>query len=94
MLTLGKCLDIIKNMNEADSDSWDMYSLNKKDGASELTKLLLQDSTEVHFLVGRALNPAHQNPGMPVSLGLKLNLIKELGAEIEKTGKKVTLEYF
>lgn len=94
VLTLGKCLDIIKNMNEADSDSWDMYSLNKKDGASELTKLLLQDSTEVHFLVGRALNPAHQNPGMPVSLGLKLNLIKELGAEIEKTGKKVTLEYF
>ena len=81
-------------MNEADSDSWDMYSLNKKDGASELTRLLLQDSTEVHFLVGRALNPAHQNSGMPVSLSLKFNLIKELAAEIEKTGKKVTVEYF
>lgn len=94
VLTLGKCLEIIKNMNEADSDSWDMYSLNKKDGASELTRLLLQDSTEVHFLVGRALNPAHQNPGMPVSLSLKFNLIKELAAEIEKTGKKVTVEYF
>jgi len=94
VLTLGKCLDIIKNMNEADSESWDMYSLNKKDGASELTKLLLQDSTEVHFLVGRALNPAHQNPGMPVSLGLKLNLIKELAAELEKTGKKTVVEYF
>lgn len=94
VLTLGKCLDIIKNMNEADSDSWDLYSLNKKDGASTLTRLLLQDSTEVHFIVGRALNPAHQNPGMPVSLGLKLNLIKELAAEIELTGKKVTVEYF
>lgn len=94
VLTLGKCLEIIKNMNDADSDSWDMYSLNKKDGASTITKLLLQDSTEVHFLVGRALNPAHQNPGMPVSLGLKLNLIKELAAEIERTGKKVTVEYF
>lgn len=94
VLTLGKCLEIIKNMNDADSDSWDMYSLNKKDGASAITKLLLQDSTEVHFLVGRALNPAHQNPGMPVSLGLKLNLIKELAAEIERTGKKVTVEYF
>ena len=52
-----------------------------------LAKMFLEESTQVDFLVGRALNPAHQNPGMPVSLGLKLNLIKELAAAIEKTGK-------
>lgn len=94
VLTLGKALELIKNMIDADSDSWDTYSLNKKDGATLLTKMMLEESTEIHFLVGRALNPAHQNPGMPVSLGLKLNLIKELAAELKKTGKKVTVEYF
>ena len=94
MLTLGKALELIKSMTDASSDSWDTYTLNKQDGATLLTKMLLEESTEVRFLVGRALNPAHQNPGMPVSLGLKLNLIKELAAELQKTGKKVTVEYF
>jgi len=68
--------------------------MNKKDGATLLAKMFLEESTQVDFLVGRALNPAHQNPGMPVSLGLKLNLIKELAAEIEKTGKTVNIEYY
>ncbi len=94
VLTLGKALEVIKSMTDASSDSWDTYTLNKQDGATLLTKMLLEESTEVRFLVGRALNPAHQNPGMPVSLGLKLNLIKELAAELQKTGKKVTVEYF
>ncbi|MBC8569425.1 serine/threonine-protein phosphatase [Zongyangia hominis] len=94
VLTLGKALDIIKGINDAGADSLESYTLSKKDGASRITKLLLEDATEVRFLVGRALNPAHQNPGMPVSLGLKLNLIKELAAELERTGKKVTVEYF
>ncbi len=44
--------------------------------------------------MGRALNPAHQNPGMPVSLGLKLNLIKDLAGVLESEGKHVTVEYF
>lgn len=94
VLTIGKCIDIIKGINTSDPDSWDKLDLNKKDGATRLAKALLEDSTEVNFLVGRAINPAHQNPGMPVSLGLKLTLIKELADEIKKTGKKVTVEYF
>lgn len=95
VLTVGKCLDIIKNYTDTKAAGrTELVSLTKKDGATQLAKLLLEDCTEVHFLVGRALNPAHQNPGMPVSLGLKLNLIKDLAAELEKTGKKVTLEYF
>ncbi len=93
VLTIGKCVDYIKEYTAGDGHSLD-FVLNKKDGASKLCKLLLEECTEVRFLVGQALNPAHQNPGMPVSLGLKLNLIKELAHELEKTGKKVTMEFF
>ncbi len=95
VLTIGKALELIKNLTDSkDEASLDTFTLNKKDGATLLARVLLEESTEVHFLVGRALNPAHQNPGMPVSLGLKLNLIKELAAELEKTGKRVDVEYF
>lgn len=92
VLTIGKALEYMKEYIEGDNH--DTFLLNKKDGATRLTKMLLEECTEVHFLVGRALNPAHQNPGMPVSLGLKLNLIKELAKELENTGKKVTVEFF
>lgn len=92
VLTLGKCLEIIKTVTA--NGQGGSYNMNKKDGATLLAKMFLEESTQVDFLVGRALNPAHQNPGMPVSLGLKLNLIKELAAEIEKTGKTVNIEYY
>lgn len=92
VLTLGKALEIIKS---ATTDSnFESFNLNKKDGATLFAKMFLEESTQVDFLVGRALNPAHQNPGMPVSLGLKLNLIKDLAAAIEATGKRVNIEYF
>ncbi len=94
VLTLGKCLDYVKNLTDTENSNLDSFALNKKDGASRLTKLMLEDCTEIRFLVGQALNPAHQNPGMPVSLGLKLNLIKELAKELKKTGKKVSTEFF
>lgn len=94
VLTLGKCLDYVKSYTITDKDNLDTFALNKKDGATLLTKLMLEECTEIRFLVGQALNPAHQNPGMPVSLGLKLNLIKELGKVLETTGKKVSMEFF
>ena len=94
VLTIGKCLEQMKDLNNVDQNNLDSFALNKKDGATRLTKLMLEDCTEIRFLVGQALNPAHQNPGMPVSLGLKMNLIKELSKEVEKTGKKVSVEFF
>lgn len=95
VLTIGKTLDVIKGLTKTgDSENLDTFTLNKTDGATQLARVLLEQCTEAHFLVGRALNPAHQNPGMPVSLGLKLNLIKELAAQLESTGKRVTVEYF
>ena len=93
VLTIGKSLDIIKkfpSMNRSEK----VTALSKQDGASRLVKMLLEESTEVNFFVGRAINPAHQNPEMPISLGLKLNLIKELKSELEAIGKMVNIEYF
>ncbi|MGO8703995.1 MAG: SpoIIE family protein phosphatase [Candidatus Brocadiia bacterium] len=65
----------------------------KVDGASALTRLLL-GSDEVTFLVGRALNPAHQNPNLPRDLGLKTHITNEIKLNLEKLGKIVFVEYF
>jgi hypothetical protein len=61
------------------------------DGASCLLRLLL-DVDHVHFLVGRAVNPAHQNPDLPQELGIRLGVAREIMDELRAQGKEVTFE--
>jgi len=63
----------------------------KVDGASSLVRLLLE-SDEVHFLVGSAINPAHQNPDMPRNLALKAQVVAEIAEQLRKRGKEVEVE--
>ncbi len=63
------------------------------DGASRLVRILSR-SDEIKFLVGRAINPAHQNPNFPLDLGLKSQLVRELAQQLEKMNKTVTVQYF
>lgn len=78
VLTLRKALDHVKAFVSSQSTMQDFLDLNRKDGASRLAKLLLEESTHIHFIVGRAMNPAHQNPEFPLNLGLKLKLVEEI----------------
>ncbi|HID78286.1 MAG TPA: hypothetical protein EYP56_20120 [Planctomycetaceae bacterium] len=65
----------------------------KVDGASRLV-LLLRQADEVRMLVGRALNPAHQNPNLPVELGIKSQVAQALGEELRRRGKEVRIDYY
>jgi hypothetical protein len=93
VLTLRKTLDHIKACESSESTMKDFLNLNKKDGASRLARILLEESTNIHFIVGRAMNPAHQNPEFPFNLSLKLKLVEEITIYLKKMGKQVTLEY-
>lgn len=67
--------------------------LTGEDGATLLARLLWE-SDEVHFLVGKAINPAHQNPELPPGLALKGQVISELTRCLEKAGKGVQVTSF
>ncbi len=93
VLTLRRTLDHIKACESSESTMQDFINLNKKDGASKLARILLEESTNIHFIVGRAMNPAHQNPEFPLNLSLKLKLVEEIVIYLRKLGKQVSLEY-
>lgn len=61
---------------------------------AEEMALELQKADKIKFIVGRAINPAHQNPDFPVQSGLKFKLIKELREKLENSGKEIEIEYF
>ena len=66
----------------------------KKDGASKIAKLLFEDATDINFYVGRAINPAHQNPDLPINFNIKMQLVGELSECLKKMGKRINTSYF
>ena len=66
----------------------------KKDGASQISRLLFEEATDINFYVGRAVNPAHQNPDLPINFNIKMNLVEELSACLKKMGKRIKVSYF
>ncbi len=67
---------------------------SKKDGASAIARLLFEESTDINFYVGKAINPAHQNPDLPINFNIKMQLIDELADCLKKIGKKIIVSYF
>lgn len=93
VLTLRKTLELLKTCTAPESTMGDFLKLNKKDGASKLAKMLLEESTSIYFFIGQAINPAHQNPEFPLNMGLKFKLVEEIAALLRQAGKHITIEY-
>lgn len=94
VLTMSKAVEYARRYISTKNETGRAYYLNKEDGASRLAKLLLEEGTSFHFFVGRAINPAHQNPDFPLNLGLKLKLVEDMAECLRSLGKHVQLEYF
>ena len=92
VLTMSKVLDYARNYLE-DNDSYKEWSYSK-DGASQVARLLFEEGTDINFFVGKAINPAHQNPGMDINFDLKMQIVRELTKCLEKMGKKIKVIYF
>ena len=66
----------------------------KRDGASLICRMLFEEATDINFFVGRAINPAHQNPDLPINFNIKMNLVEELTKCLRQMGKKIKVSYF
>ena len=66
----------------------------KRDGASLICRLLFEEATDINFYVGRAINPAHQNPDLPINFNIKMNLVEKLSKSLKKMGKRIKVSYF
>ncbi len=65
-----------------------------KDGASRIARLLFEEATDINFFVGMAVNPAHQDPSLPINFSIKMQLVGELSDCLRKMGKKIKVSYF
>jgi hypothetical protein len=72
----------------------DLDFLYERHGAAQLARVLFEDCTHLKMLIGRAINPAHQNPDFPEELSIKLRVLKELQTVLESLGKVVEVQYY
>ncbi|MFT4106143.1 MAG: SpoIIE family protein phosphatase [Lacrimispora sp.] len=95
VLTLNRVLQLLKRYVTNESVSEEFFlELDRQNGASMVAKMIIEDCTELHLYVGRAINSAYQNPGLPFDLGIRQNLVEQLKQTAGEMGKKVTVAYY
>lgn len=92
ILTMGRALQLMRAY-AGGAPGRDRVLQRGRDGAYRLAQLLVQNSTSVTFLVGRALNPAYDLPGMPLDLTMKLRLVHDIAQCLRELDKQVMLEF-
>ena len=92
VITINRVVQYAKDYL-ADNESYAQWSM-KRDGASLIARLLFEEATDINFFVGRAVNPAHQNPDLPINFNIKMNLVEELSACLKQMGKRIKVSYF
>ncbi len=92
VITVNRVLEYAKDYL-GENKCYEHWSF-KKDGASCICRLLFEEATDINFYVGRAVNPAHQNPDLPINFNIKMNLVEELSKCLKMMGKRIKVSYF
>ena len=92
VITMNKVVEYAKDYL-GENQFYEEWSF-KRDGASQISRLLFEEATDINFYVGRAINPAHQNPDLPINFNIKMNLVSELSKCLRDMGKRVKVSYF
>ena len=92
VITVNRVWDYAKDLLEGNRlhQEWEFG----RDGASQIARLLFEEATDINFFVGKAVNPAHQNPNLPINFNIKMNLVEGLSKCLTKLGKRVKVSYF
>ena len=95
VLTLNRVVQLLRRYNKKETVAEDFFlELDKPNGGSMVAKMISEDCTEIHLFVGKAINSAYQNPGLPFDLGIRQNLVEQLKLALEEMGKPVTVNYY
>ena len=92
VITINKVLEYAEDYLH-DNDSYVNWCY-KKDGASLIARMLFEEATDINFYVGRAINPAHQNPNLPINFSIKMQLVSKLTECLKQMGKNIKVSYF
>lgn len=92
VITVNKVVEYAKDALGS-NELYEKWSYGQ-DGASLICRMLFEEATDINFYVGRAINPAHQNPDLPINFNIKMSLVEELSKCLKQMGKRIKVSYF
>lgn len=92
VITINKVIEYAKD-SLGSNELYEEWEYNH-DGAAMICRILFEEATDINFFVGRAINPAHQNPDLPINFNIKMNLVEQLSDCLRKMGKRIKVSYF
>ena len=94
VLTIRQVNVLVRNSLENPADPENIRALDEKNGAAMIARMLIEHCTHLNMFIGKAINPAHQNPNLPVDLSIKIRLLEELAETLRAAGKIVRIRYY
>ena len=92
VITMNRVVEYAKD-TLSENKLYEKWSMGH-DGAALISRMLFEEATDINFYVGRAINPAHQNPDLPINFNIKMNLVYQLSKCLEQMGKRIKVSYF
>lgn len=92
VITVNRVVEYAKDAI-AENKLYEKWGVSR-DGASLICRMLFEEATDINFFVGKAVNPAHQNPDLPINFNIKMNLVEELSKCLKQMGKRIKVSYF
>lgn len=92
VITINRVLEYAKDYL-GENEHYETWNF-KRDAACRISRLLFEEATDINFYVGKAVNPAHQNPDLPINFNIKMNLVDELSKCLKQMGKRIKVSYF
>ena len=94
VVTMNRVLKLLEQYTRDDEiDEAFFIELDKPNGASMLAKLLIEQCTDLHLFVGKAVNAAYQNTELPFQLGVRQKLVDQIEDVLKRLGKGVSVRY-
>ncbi len=87
VLTIRQVNVLVKQYLDNPADEDTIRLLDEHNGAAMIAKQLLEHCTHLNLFIGKAINPAHQNPNLPVDLSIKIRLLEDLAELLRPRGR-------
>lgn len=93
IFTLNKALKLLKEYQRHINEQRIFEALDQKDGGSLLAKMIIEECTDLKLFVGKAINPAYQNPLIPLDFNIRVTLVQQIVEVCRQIGKTVSIVY-
>lgn len=94
VMTLKRTIEMIREYIDSPAGPGMTEELDAAHGAAKLAKILIERCTMLKLFIGKAANPAHQNPDFPTELRVKSRLMDDLAEVMTTLGRHVEKNYY